>query len=66
MKKIEDILERALKSFLQGFIASMAIILPNTDLTAEGVAKSLLIGGITGGLSYLMNYLNNLLSKEER
>lgn len=61
-KKITDISQRALKTFLQGFVGALVVMLPTSDLCIEGTLKSLLIGALAGGLSALMNYINNLLN----
>lgn len=63
MKNWKDILIRALKTFIQGFLGALAITLPNSDLMADGVLKSLLIGALAGGISCLMNYVIELLKK---
>ena len=64
-KKIEDIGKRAFKTFIQGFIGALCITLPTIDFSQESVWKSVLIGAIASGVSATMNYINNLLSKEE-
>lgn len=63
MNKWKDILIRALKTFIQGFLGALAITLPNSDLMSEGVLKSLLIGALAGGISAVMNMIINLLNK---
>jgi hypothetical protein len=60
-EKIKDIIVRALKTFVQGFLGALAISIP-TDLD---ITKSVLIGGVAGGISAVMNLIINLLSKEE-
>ena len=64
---MKDILIRAIKTFIQGFLGALAVTLPNSDLTSQEVIKSLLIGATAGGISAVMNltitYLN--ISKEE-
>lgn len=62
-KRIEDIASRASKTFIQGFLGSLAITLPSCNFEQTGVWKSVLIGAISSGLSALMNYISNLLSK---
>ena len=61
----KEIFERASKTFIQGFIGSLVITLPNTDFTSKGVWQSVLIGAIASGISALMNYFINLLDDEE-
>lgn len=63
---VKDIIVRALKTFLQGFLGALAVTLPGTDLTQEGVLKSLLIGAISGGISAVMNLIVNLLKQDKK
>lgn len=63
---IKDILIRAGKTFIQGFLGALAVTLPNSDLTQDGVLKSLLIGAISGGISALMNFIITFLNKEKK
>lgn len=65
MNKWKDILIRALKTFIQGFLGALAITLPSSDLMADGVLKSLLIGALAGGISAVMNYILNLMKGDE-
>lgn len=64
-KKIQDVFKRAIKTFLQGFLASLGVYATTTDFSDITVLKSVLIGCIAGGLSALTNLINNMLSKEE-
>lgn len=61
---MKDILIRAGKTFIQAFLGSLAITLPNCDFSDMSVVKSLLIGAIAGGISAVMNLVINLLNKE--
>ena len=61
---MKDILVRALKTFIQGFLGALAITLPSSDFSDMSVVKSLLIGAIAGGISAVMNLVINLLNKE--
>lgn len=61
---MKDILIRAGKTFIQGFLGALAITLPNSDFSDMTVVKSLLIGAIAGGLSAVMNLIVNLMKKE--
>lgn len=63
---IKDILIRAGKTFIQGFLGALAVTLPNSDLTQDGVLKSLLIGAISGGISAVMNFIITFLNKEKK
>ena len=61
---MKDILIRAVKTFIQGFLGALAVTLPSSDFSDMSVVKSLLIGAIAGGISALMNFIINLLNKE--
>lgn len=61
---MKDIFIRAIKTFIQGFLGALVVSLPNSDLTSSEVLKSLLIGALAGGISYLMNFVLNLMKKE--
>lgn len=63
---MKDILIRAFKTFIQGFLGALAITLPTTDLTNYELVKSILIGAVAGGISAVMNLIINLLKKEEK
>lgn len=63
---MKDILIRALKTFIQGFLGALAITLPNANLSDMAVVKSLLIGAIAAGISAIMNLIIQLLNKEEK
>lgn len=43
---MKDILIRALKNFIQGFLSALTITLPSTDLTDGALVKSILIGAL--------------------
>lgn len=62
---MKDILVRAGKTFIQGFLGALAITLPNSDFNDMAMIKSLLIGAVAGGLSAVMNLIINLLNKGE-
>lgn len=61
---MKDILIRAGKTFIQGFLGALAVSLPTTDLTNTELIKSILIGAVAGGISAVMNLIINLLKKE--
>lgn len=60
---MNDILIRALKTFLQGFLGALVVTLPNSDLTNATVLKSLLIGAVSAGICAVMNLILSLLNK---
>lgn len=51
----------AIKTFIQGFLASLCL----TGVTGLDGLKSALIGALAGGLSALMNFIINKLNSEE-
>jgi hypothetical protein len=63
---IKDVLVRALKTFIQGFLGALAITLPSTDLTNTAVLKSVLIGALAGGISAVINIIINYLKKYQK
>ena len=72
IKKIlnNDIVKRALKTFIQGMLAVMTAELMKYINTGnfqfdEAFIKSLIIGGLAGGFSALMNFILNLLKGDK-
>lgn len=63
MKNWKDILIRAGKTFIQGFLGALAVTLPTSDLTDMAIVKSILIGALAGGVSCVMNMTVQLLEK---
>ena len=63
---MKDILIRALKTFIQGFLGALAITLPNANLSDMAVVKSLLIGALAAGISAIMNLIIQLMNKEKK
>lgn len=63
---MKDILIRALKTFIQAFLGALAITLPNANLSDGAVIKSILIGALASAISALMNFVIQLMSKEEK
>lgn len=61
-EKIKDILIRCLKTFIQGFLATLLVTIQNGDIE---ITKSVLIGAVAGGLSALMNFTIKLLERGE-
>ena len=63
---MKDILIRAFKTFIQGFLAVLVVELPNIDLSNEEFVKSIMIGAVAGGMSAVMNLIIQALdSKKE-
>ena len=67
VKKIikNDIFRRAVKTFIQGFLASLILSLREMTAFDETLLKSALLGALAGGLSALMNFILTLLNKGE-
>lgn len=63
---MKDILIRALKTFIQGFLGALAITLPNANLSDMAVVKSLLIGALAAAISAVMNFVIQLMNKEDK
>lgn len=59
--KMKNILERALKTFIEGALGYFAVSISsgNFELT-----KTVLVGALAMGLSALINYIQSLLVKE--
>jgi len=66
--KWKDILNRALKTFIQGFVGSLVVMLPATDFTDLTTIKttliSIVIGASASGLSAVMNIVINCFKKD--
>lgn len=65
-EKLKDILIRAFKTFLQGFLATMIVLLKESDFSDENLLKSVLIGALAGGISAVMNLILNALDDEKQ
>ena len=67
MKKVnwKDIGIRCLKTFIQGVIAYLTVSITTTDFTDKEAVKGLIIGTIAGGVSAVMNIINNILKGDE-
>ena len=62
-KVYKDIIIRAIKTFIQGFLGSLIVFINNNTTFDEKVFKSALIGALAGGLSALMNFILQILEK---
>lgn len=60
---MKDIIERAVKTFIQAFLSSLVVFLNSYTTFDKTLVKSALIGAIASGLSALMNYILNLIDK---
>lgn len=67
MKKInwKDIGIRCLKTFIQGTVAYLTVSISTTDFTDKEAVKCLIIGAIAGGVSAVMNIINNILKGDD-
>ncbi len=61
-KKIKDILVRMIKTFIQGFLATLVVSTQNGNIE---IGKSVIIGALAGGISAVMNLIIKLLDKGE-
>lgn len=61
-KKIKDILVRMIKTFIQGFLATLVVSTQNGNIE---IGKSVIIGALAGGISAVMNLIIKLLEKGE-
>lgn len=68
MKKIikNDIFIRAVKTFIQGFLGAFMVFINTNTTFDEKALKSALIGALASGFSALMNFVIELLKKEEK
>lgn len=64
-KKMKDILIRALKTFIQAFIAAFLLGTENLSHIDKQVLESALLAGLAAGISAVMNLVSNIISKEE-
>ena len=62
-EKIKDIIIRAVKTFIQGFIATLLVLIKDSNITDTKILKSIIIGALAGGISAVMNFVYNLLPK---
>lgn len=62
-KKFKDILIRALKTFIQAFIAAFLLGTSNLSNLDKKVVESALLAGLAAGISAVMNLVGNLLDK---
>ena len=56
-----DIVRRAVKTFIQGFLASLIVFLKDNTTFDEKMIKSAILGALAGGLSALMNFILTIL-----
>lgn len=62
---MRNILERAFKTFIEAFIATLAITLPSADLSDRAVFNSILAGAIATGISAVLNMALNYIDKKK-
>lgn len=61
----KDLVQRVIRTFIQGFCASLVVTLNSTTTYDEMLLKSALIGALAGGLSAVMNLIVNCLDKKK-
>ena len=66
LKKIlnDKLLGKVLKTFIEGFIASIIVVLPTTDLSNFNLFKSMMVGAIAMGISAVLNLIQEKLNGE--
>lgn len=66
LKKIlnDKLLGKVLKTFIEGFIASLLVVLPTTDLSNFDLVKSMMVGAIAMGISAVLNLIQEKLNGE--
>ena len=62
---MNDIIKRTLKTFLQGFLASLILSIRNNTTFDEKLLKSALLGALAGGICAVMNLALEYLGKEK-
>lgn len=62
---MKDIVIRALKTFIQGFLGYLSIKLATADLNSMAVIKSLLVGGAAAGFSAEMNLILTVIGSSK-
>ena len=60
-----DIFKRCVKTFFQGFLASLMLSLKNNTTLDKKVLESALLGALASGLCALMNLVLEYLGKEK-
>ena len=66
MKKIlnDKLVGKVLKTFIEGFVASLLNVLPTTDLSNVDLVKSMMIGAIAAGISAVLNLVQERINGE--
>lgn len=60
-ERLKDILIRAFKTFIQGFLAALIVLLKDTNVEDFSMLKTILIGALAGGISAVMNLILKML-----
>lgn len=63
MDKVKDILIRMIKTFIQGFLATLVV---STQSGNVEITKSIVIGALAGGISAVMNLAIKMLETNPR
>lgn len=63
MEKVKDILIRMIKTFIQGFLATLVV---STQSGNVEITKSIIIGALAGGISAVMNLAIKMLESNPR
>ena len=60
----DKLIGKVLKTFIEGFIASIIVVLPTTDLSNFDLVKSMMVGAIAMGISAVLNLIQEKLNGE--
>lgn len=63
MDKVKDILIRMIKTFIQGFLATLVVSTQSGNIE---ITKSIIIGALAGGISAVMNLAIKMLESNPR
>ena len=63
MEKAKDILIRMIKTFIQGFLATLVVTTQSGNVE---ITKSIVIGALAGGISAVMNLILKMLESNPR
>ena len=59
----DKLIGKLLKTFIEGFVAHLIMVLPNIDITNFNIVKSMMFGAVTMGISAVLNLIQEKLNK---
>ena len=62
---MKNIVERAVKTFIEAFIGSLVVLIPTADFSSSVALKSLLVSAIATGISAVLNLVQNYLENRK-